>query len=118
MSDEMKHPPIPPGCKNFEDLKNGRKVFSCEQTCVCFQWRDENQNSVDNFTYHLKLWRAVIAAVARCAWMDEGVLAQIEMERNSVKAHSIEWKKQHSRYCESLRNETAWAKWQKGEPWK
>ena len=107
----MNHPPIPPNCQYIKIAPSGELLFF---TGTCWKRVDIEDNCI----------RVITASVARCAWMDEGVLAKIEdeniMQGRSSYRSGAERKAccaANERYRDALRNETAWAKWGKGEDW-
>ena len=87
----MSHPPIPPNCPNFK--RHGELFIlqpaRCDHTHVCVGTEDPPS-----------AWIPVIAAVARCFWMDEA--ERLNTRCIAYQAHE---------------NAKAWAKWGKGEAW-
>lgn len=65
---EPTHPPIPPNAEYFRyDNGDEEWVF-----CVLIGPGEIRSLSLPTGGIFSRLWRPIIAAVARCAWMDEG----------------------------------------------
>jgi len=103
-----RHPPIPPNCDSFEDC-GGLWVFK-------FSFR----HSVFIYEVDSKSWkygRRIIAAVARCAWMDEadrlraGFFDRYHCVTSDVRC---EWEIMKAGVDKALANERAWMRWGNG----
>lgn len=108
----MSHPPIPPGCPYFKLADSGRWYF------VFPNGEAANNNYTDillaelGFTCDVdKEQRPVIAAVARCAWLDEAEKVEAAYDENGVIIRTG--------LCNSQarKNAAAWAAWGRGEKW-
>jgi hypothetical protein len=60
----MTHPPIPPGSPYFETI-DGDICFDIHTDCVTLEFKNWQDRARESF------FRPIIAAVARCAWLDE-----------------------------------------------
>ncbi len=87
----MNHPKIPPNCPYFDKQDGYPTTFDWPDT---FHWEVGADIGLEN--------RLVIAAVARCAWVDEYKHRMEIQEKIDV---------------ECLDNAEQWSKWGKGEPW-
>lgn len=100
-----KHPPIPPNCPHFasHDFQDGNgkvEIFWCSEPFWSHDhgepWRLSDDLS------HMQ--RNIIAAVARCAWLDEARrYAQTDEPANAV--HWLNLETQALRYAEKWRKE-------------
>lgn len=73
----MSHPPIPPNCPYFGVMdESGEDAFQCSYMEL---WGLESPVMMDS-----KFWPPIIAAVARCAWLDEE--AKLEDALDRIKA--------------------------------
>lgn len=105
------HPPVPPNCPYF--AKDGEDwlfrapnhwsgvvlASGVEEGLV---WTDE----------HLNGWRPIIAAVARCAWLDEaaklnGYIAESGEDTSGYIDHLF-------KRADMLKNAQAWREWGRG----
>ena len=101
------HPPIPPNCPYFERIPGARKLdgwlFRFQNEGMDFTLCDI-EGFYDGHEDWLKANRPIIAAVARCAWLDEELNRMKERRR----LDSLD---------ECRTNAHAWAKWGRGEDW-
>ncbi len=71
MGNEMSHPPIPPNCPYFELPRDGGPVVFW----YTLPPSKPDPDTMDLIGYPLdnsySPWHPIIAAVARCAWLDE-----------------------------------------------
>lgn len=130
MKPEVKdeHPPIPPNCRYFErayDLWGFRNSWeqdwSANHSILVLLTEDNQKHWVTQYgTANLQTWRPIIAAVARCAWLDEHkrVNAEWEMFGISVRSGAIDNKGSAAKmeayyqaYEASLENAEAWRVW-------
>ena len=87
----MDHPPIPPNCKHFDSGVHPYFILDCgDEICLITTAR----------------WRPIVAAVARCAWLDEAERIKKEF-----------WTKDNVKICpeynDAIINSEAWAAWGK-----
>lgn len=90
----MNHPPIPPHCPYFctEDDRPGMLWFHCEN------FKISNYEVACCLTIHtdeLQVIRPVVAAVARCAWLDYAriirTLGQADFTKDAA-LHAEAWR--------------------------
>ncbi len=97
----MTMPPIPPNCPHFEVQKNGAILFwtvlekdlDIGDRCIPVRFSIKRD---------VMYWRPVIAAVARCAWLDEARKTTIDDEVAGKKIG--EWE-------DAVNNAEAWRAW-------
>ncbi len=100
-----KTPKIPPGCPYF--IRKGDELFKVPamlkgHTEVCIGMSDPPQ-----------LWRPVIAAVARCAWLEIAEPFKIDWYPTQGGMTAIH--PDGRTWAEAMTNADAWAKWGRGE---
>jgi len=91
----MNHPPIPPNCLYFGP--NGTFTSPCSGIITLSAMRKILDTP----------WIPIIAALARCAWLDEAVTRTQEREDEGYDTYVP--------MCH--KNAAAWAEWGRGEPW-
>ena len=99
------HPPIPPGCRNFERHGDGFLFYGGLNNAVgtiCVRYPDSP---------HLASWRPVIAAVARCAWLDAAAnaLAHRAVSQDAFGVHATVRSSQD--LLEAIMQAEAWRAW-------
>ena len=82
-----KHPPIPPNCESF--VSNGG-------LCLLIPESEDGSEVCVSINQCDKAWRPIIAAVARCAWID---IADNDQET------------EQKVYVEAMKNADAWKAW-------
>lgn len=99
----MSHPPIPPGCEFFMDggFIAPSALFRHEHT-ICRIEGDLDRNP---------RWRKLIAAVARCAWMDEAERLQELMREIKAKIGVSQFQELDDAHTRAMQNAAAWAEW-------
>ena len=113
----MKHPPIPPNCPWFDTDRDGANWFMYpgQETGMGMHevvWLDGPMCVGHHRDVILRDFRPIIAAVARCAWLDEafGTSDKVGLCFSSKADECM-------RGRAAIRNADAWAKWARGEAW-
>ena len=124
---EPTHPPIPTNCGLFLQMDIGPDKG---RWFMRHEWSTVALDSAEGTA------RTIIAAVARCAWLDEKERRYIESKlvtypegsrflEEVFDAKGAEWERLHAemdRLCdwvdEAGNNAHAWKAWGRGEPWK
>lgn len=122
----MTHPPIPPNCPHFETFR-GEACFitgllDSDLSHSCDFWRlDGVYLGMEEYAR----FRLVIAAVARCAWLDERERrsmnvkefeAQYKGDIEALKKNGeVYWLQQGWWADEGNKNAELWARWGRGE---
>lgn len=102
-----KHPPVPPNCPFFQD---GRMVFPSSDLYPLMRpaWRLSAPDTM----------RPIIAAVARCAWLDEIERLRPAMNGESRTMAAFKGITASGKLMvKAGQNASAWAKWARGEAW-
>lgn len=121
MSEEVKpaHPPIPPNCELFY-VDSGATCFQVISLRSKFK-RPFKINTPERVQAIPPNWRLVIAAVARCAWLDERERRSLNVEEFEAqykgdlealkKNGEVYWLQQGWWADEGNKNAAAWAAW-------
>jgi hypothetical protein len=94
------HPPIPPLPPNCGHFREQYFLLSCGET-ICLLGTAR--------------WRPIIAAVARCAWLDEAQALDVTHKHafSEMRAFPTIHRDEHAKYVAAIANAKAWAKWGK-----
>lgn len=119
MPKKLNHPPIPPKCdffqkRYFEKTKDGTWIFSV--------WNSSMEPLDIDFTapgFNFKSpWKQIIAAVARCAWLDEAArLALAAIKEKYVSGYWTDYSHEEMlaelepQYPIAIDNAAAWRAW-------
>ena len=88
----MTHPLIPPECQWFfvETMEKGSYGFELYDRDYRDWWPLSDIDKIENS----KEWRKIVAAVARCAWLEEAKRHEVEgdyTKRNEANANAHAW---------------------------
>lgn len=118
-----KHPPVPPNCPWFDTDRDGSNWFMYpgQETGMGMHevvWLDGPMCAGHHRDVVLRDFRPIIAAVARCAWLDEIERLRPAMNGESRTMAAFKGITASGKLMvKAGQNASAWVKWARGEAW-